>query len=428
MEQTIKQKPPLKWIYGALSKKMSANKQYRQLIFHILKQLTSVHLEIEENGKVHCFGDKSATLSGKVIVHDMRFYQDLLFKGSIGGAEAYITGKWSSPNLTQVIQIMAKSQQQLDAIERKTQWLVTIKNQWLRLKNKNSNQGAKRNILAHYDLGNDLYQSFLDDSMLYSSAIYPKHNATLHQAQQHKMHIICQQLSLNEQDHVIEIGTGWGGLAIYMAQHYGCKITTTTISDAQHDFTKKTIEALGLTDQITLLKQDYRQLNGQFDKLVSIEMIEAVGHEYLDTFFNTCSTLLKPDGKMLLQSITIADQRYEQYRKGVDFIQKYIFPGGCLPSIAEISKHFANSTDLVIHNISDIGLHYARTLNDWTQQFITNWETLNPTHYDEQFKRLWLFYFGYCEGAFRERVISTHQVLARKPGYIGSADEALLDY
>ncbi|WP_299006476.1 cyclopropane-fatty-acyl-phospholipid synthase family protein [uncultured Shewanella sp.] len=428
MEQTIKQKPSLKWIYDALIKKMRPDQQYRQLIFHILKQLTAVSLEIEENENTYYFGNQSAALSGKIKVHDVSFYQDLIFKGSIGAAQAYIAGKWSSPNLTHVIQIMAKSQQQLDAIERKTQWLVTLKNQWLRLKNKNSNQGAKRNILAHYDLGNDLYESFLDSSMLYSCAIYPKHNATLHQAQQHKMHTICQQLGLNEQDHVIEIGTGWGGLAIYMAQHYGCKVTTTTISEAQHDLAKKTIDALGLTNQITLLKQDYRQLSGQFDKLVSIEMIEAVGHEYLATFFKTCSALLKPNGKMLLQSITIADQRYEQYRKGVDFIQKYIFPGGCLPSISEIAKHFSNHTDMVIHEINDIGLHYARTLNDWRVAFLANWSGLDPQKYDEEFKRLWLFYFSYCEGAFRERVISTHQILARKPDYKGLKDEALLDY
>ncbi len=289
-------------------------------------------------------------------------------------------------------------------------------------------QGSKRNILAHYDIGNELYERFLDPSMQYSSALYSDRATSLSEAQQNKMRTICEKLELKQSDHVVEIGTGWGGLAIFMAQHYGCHVTTTTISDAQYDFAKNRIEQAGLSNQITLLKADYRTLKGQFDKLVSVEMIEAVGHEYFGTFFETCSSLLKADGKMLIQAITIADARYEKYRKSLDFIQKYIFPGGCLPSIAVISAHMSERTDMVISDIEDIGLHYARTLHDWRDAFEKKWPELVELGYSEEFKRLWLYYFCYCEGAFKERVISTHQIVSRKPRYLGQADTNLLAY
>jgi cyclopropane-fatty-acyl-phospholipid synthase len=242
------------------------------------------------------------------------------------------------------------------------------------------------------------------------------------------MATICRRLSLKPSDKVIEIGTGWGGLAIYMAQHIGCHVTTTTISDAQYGYAQQQVERLGLGDRITLLKQDYRELTGQYDKLVSIEMIEAVGHDYLATFFSTCNSLLKPDGKMLLQSITIADGRYQQYRQNIDFIQKYVFPGGCLPSIAVMSQHIAKQTDMVIDEIQDIGLHYARTLHDWGKAFEDSWQELANLGYSDSFKRLWQFYLSYCEGAFIERVISTHHIVARKPRYLGETDETVLDY
>jgi cyclopropane-fatty-acyl-phospholipid synthase len=264
--------------------------------------------------------------------------------------------------------------------------------------------------------------------MQYSCAIYSQEETTLEQAQQLKMKTICERLELKATDSVIEIGTGWGGLAIYMAQHYGCHVTTTTISDAQHQYAEDKINALGLTEKITLLKQDYRKLTGHYDKLVSVEMIEAVGHEYLSTFFNKCSDLLKSDGKMLIQSISIADKRYDRYRKNVDFIQKYIFPGGCLPSVSVMTEKMAKNTDLVVHEIHDIGLHYARTLHDWRIEFDQHWSELVNLGYNEEFKRLWTFYLCYCEGAFLQRSISTHHVVARKPEFRGQDDETILDY
>lgn len=426
MEQLVKQNQTLSPREYSLSH--GANSKYRTLIIKLLAQLNDACIELIEGDNHSVLGDRNASLCGQIVIHDASFFKDVIQGGSIGAAEAFLDGKWTSPNLTVLIQVMARNQSKLDAIESKMAWLSKIKNLFLRRKNINTEQGSKRNILAHYDIGNDLYERFLDSSMLYSCAVYSDAATSLSDAQQNKMRTICEKLELKSTDNVVEIGTGWGGLAVYMVRNYGCHVTTTTISDAQYEFAKSRIEQAGLSDKITLLKKDYRLLEGQYDKLVSIEMIEAVGHEYLSTFFKTCSGLLKADGKMLIQAITIADARYEKYRKSVDFIQKYIFPGGCLPSVAVMSTHLSEQTDMVISDIDDIGLHYARTLHDWRQAFEKRWSELIKLGYSEEFKRLWLFYFCYCEGAFKERVISTHHIVARKPRFMGQADETILDY
>ncbi|MGF1752064.1 cyclopropane-fatty-acyl-phospholipid synthase family protein [Vibrio makurazakiensis] len=426
MEQLAKQDQALTCTDESTQKKPMS--KHRSLIFTVLAKLENSCIEIIEDGEHTLFGDRSASLSGTVVIHDISFYKDMVLGGGIGAAEAYMDGKWTSPDLTAVIRVMAANQHQLDKVEQKVQWFSKFKNQLLRWKNANSEQGSKRNILAHYDLGNELYNRFLDPSMQYSCAIYSQERSTLEQAQQLKMKTICERLELKATDRVIEIGTGWGGLAIYIAQHYGCHVTTTTISEAQHQYAEDKINALGLAENITLLKQDYRKLTGSYDKLVSVEMIEAVGHEYLSTFFKKCSNLLKSDGKMLIQSITIADKRYDRYRKNVDFIQKYIFPGGCLPSVSVITGKMARNTDLVVHEIHDIGLHYARTLHDWRIEFDKNWSELINLGYNDEFKRLWNFYLCYCEGAFLQRSISTHHVVARKPDFRGQGDETILDY
>ncbi|MEJ6068239.1 cyclopropane-fatty-acyl-phospholipid synthase family protein, partial [Psychrobacter sp. 16-Bac2893] len=282
----------------------------------------------------------------------------------------------------------------------------------------NDKLGSKSNILAHYDLGNDMYQRFLDDTMMYSSAVYKKVDTTLAEAQQHKLALICERLQLKPEDTVIEIGTGWGGFAIYAATHYGCHITTTTISDAQYEEAQRRVEAAGLSDKITLLKQDYRELTGQYDKLVSIEMIEAVGHEYLPTFFAKCNSLLKPTGLMVLQAITFNDQNYQDYIKSVDFIQTHIFPGGCLLSNQELTTQFTEQTDMVIKQLHDYGFDYAFTLRDWRTAFMAQREEIKALGYDEAFIRLWEFYFCYCEGGFLERTIGVVQVTAVKPNNI----------
>jgi cyclopropane-fatty-acyl-phospholipid synthase len=392
------------------------DKRCRILVHSVLSKLTYGQLEIVEASKHHFFpnDNNDEKMKGKLIVHDISLYRDFVKGGSIGAAEAFIEGKWSSPNLTNVIRIFAKAQQATDSLEQNKSWINRIKNSLNHWKNRNTQSGSKKNILAHYDLGNELYTRFLDPSMMYSSAIYPSESASLEEAQQHKLKTICEKLQLSEGDHLLEIGTGWGGLAIYAAQNYGCKVTTTTISDAQHLYTKDLIEKCKLDDKVTLLKKDYRELTGSFEKVVSIEMIEAVGYEYLPSFFKQCNDRLKDGGKLLIQSITIADQRFDYYRNNVDFIQRYIFPGGFLPSVNNLSQHITKHSSLVMESLDDIGLDYAKTLADWRKNFLVSWPELTTLGYDDTFKRLWLYYFAYCEGAFLERSTSTVHLLARK--------------
>ncbi|RZQ54863.1 SAM-dependent methyltransferase [Pseudoalteromonas phenolica] len=400
----------------------------RNLVISLLDKLQKASLEIEEAGQITRLGNTDAKLCGKIIVQDASMYVDFVKGGSIAAAEAYIAKKWTTPNLTEVIQVFARCQEQLDEIEKQGAWFTQLKNKIFHRKNANTQSGSKNNILAHYDLGNELYTRFLDSTMMYSSAIYSDTAIELHDAQLNKLKTICDKLDLKPTDHLIEIGTGWGGLAIFAAEHYGCQVTTTTISDAQYEFAVDKVKAKGLEDKITLLKKDYRLLEGKYDKLVSIEMIEAVGHEFMAEFFAKCNSLLKDDGLMLVQAITILDSRYDHYRTNVDFIQRYIFPGGCLPSIAIMSKHVAEQTNMMLDNIQDIGLHYARTLADWRKGFDENWQALTEFGFDEQFKRLWHFYLAYCEGAFLERVISTHHLVLRKPHYRNDADEQTCRY
>ncbi|GAA5134610.1 class I SAM-dependent methyltransferase [Thalassotalea piscium] len=403
-------------VVGVLTPANWLDKRCRALVHSVFNKLTYGQLEIVEGASHHVFPEGSADISlkGKIHIHDVSVYRDFVKGGSIGAAEAFVDGKWSSPNLTQVIRIFAKAQQQTDTLEANKSWLNKVKNALTHWQNRNTQSGSKRNILAHYDLGNELYTRFLDPEMMYSSAIYPTESSTLAQAQLHKLATICNRLDLNESDHLLEIGTGWGGLAIYAAQKYGCKVTTTTISDEQYNYAQARIELLGLTDQITLLKKDYRDLSGSYDKVVSIEMIEAVGYKYLPSFFKQCNDRLKKGGKLLIQSITIADQRFKYYKNNVDFIQRYIFPGGFLPSVNILTEHLTEHSNLVVERLDDIGLDYAKTLADWRSKFLNAWPELATLGYDDTFKRLWLYYFAYCEGAFLERSTSTVHLVARK--------------
>lgn len=392
------------------------DKRCRALVHAVFEKISYGQIEVIE-GAQHSFYPEHYQENepqGRIFIHDVSIYRDFVKGGSIGVAEAFIEGKWSSSNLTNVIRIFAKAQQETDTLEQNKSWMNKVKNAVTHWQNRNTQSGSKRNILAHYDLGNELYTRFLDPSMMYSSAVYPSENASLDEAQQHKLKLICEKLNLKESDHLLEIGTGWGGLAIYAAINYGCKVTTTTISDAQFNFAKERVDALNLNEKITLLKKDYRELTGTFDKVVSIEMIEAVGYEYLPSFFKQCNDRLKQGGKLLIQSITIADQRFDYYKKNVDFIQRYIFPGGFLPSINILSSHTSRHTNLVMESLDDIGLDYAKTLADWRTNFLASWTELAPLGYDDTFKRLWLYYFAYCEGAFLERSTSTVHLLMRK--------------
>ncbi|MCW3173281.1 SAM-dependent methyltransferase [Shewanella subflava] len=389
----------------------------KKILLRALAHLAQGQLTIVDGTQSHVFGDHNSALHATMQVQHPSFYRQVVFGGSIGAGEAYIQGHWCSPDLTKVVQVFARNLALLDNIERYFSWLSNGINRIKHVFNRNSQSGSKRNILAHYDLGNDMYQTFLDPEMMYSSAIYPTDDACLAQAQLHKLDTICQRLELQPGQTLLEVGTGWGALAIYAAKHYGVTVTTTTISDAQYDYAVARVNSEGLADKVTLLKQDYRELTGEYDRVVSIEMIEAVGHEYLPGFFEKLQHLLKPEGKLLIQAITIADQRYDSYRKSVDFIQRYIFPGGCLPSISEMSRHIANKTDMVIWSIDDIGLDYARTLKHWHDNFDHAKQTITELGYGDDFIRMWKFYLSYCEGGFLERTTSTVHLTAVRPGY-----------
>ncbi|MFT4993392.1 MAG: cyclopropane-fatty-acyl-phospholipid synthase [Paraglaciecola sp.] len=390
----------------------------RTIMLKLFARLPEGELVIKENGLlVDVFGQKGAELHGEINFIDLSAYRRLLFGGSVASGETYTEGLWTTPNLTNVIRIFARNLPVLDHWESRLEWLALPLRKIAHLAKRNSTGQAKKNIADHYDLGNKLYSRFLDDSMMYSSAIYPFPQASLQQAQQHKLKSICDKLQLSPEDHLLEIGTGWGGLAVYAAKHYGCKVTTTTISEEQHQFAADWIKREGLQQQITLLKKDYRLLDGQYDKLVSIEMIEAVGKAYLPTFFKQCSGLLKQQGLMVLQSITINDQRLDSYSKGVDFIQKHIFPGGFLPSQLLINQHLRQHTDMMIRDLHDIGLDYAKTLQDWHHHLLQNKDDLAKDGYDERFMNMWRYYFSYCEGGFLERTISTVQLVVSKPAY-----------
>lgn len=390
----------------------------RNLLLAILSQLKEGGLTIQEtDGTRLQFGDSQSELQAHIKVLHPDFYPRILVGGSIGAGEGYVDQLWDSQDLTAVIRLFSRNMALMDRIEAKFAWLLKPIKWSIHWRQRNTKRQARKNIGAHYDLGNALYERFLDPSMMYSAAIYPRPDATLAEAQQHKLKVICEKLQLTEHDHLLEIGTGWGSLAIYAAQHYGCKVTTTTISEEQYAYAKQRVEALGLGDRIELLKKDYRLLTGHYDKLVSIEMIEAVGKQYLPQFFLQCGKLLKENGLMLLQSITISDQRYDSYKNDLDFIQKHIFPGGFLPSQLVINQLLKSETDMNLRDCQDIGLDYARTLHDWHMALLENKGPLAEVGYDERFIRLWRFYFCYCEGGFRERVISTVQLLFSKPGY-----------
>ncbi len=388
----------------------------KALFLRFMEHLKNGQLSVSDGEEVMTFGS-DGELSARITVLDQQFYSKLVLGGSIGAGEAYIDRLWDTNDLVAVVRIIARNMGLLNRLEKRFGWLFQPYRLLLHRRNRNNKNGAKRNIISHYDLGNDLYKSFLDSRMMYSAAIYPDESSDLEQAAGHKLDIICRKLALTPEDSVVEIGSGWGGFAIHAAANYGCTVTTTTISEAQFEEAKRRIDKAGVRDKVTLLKKDYRDLDGTYDKLVSIEMIEAVGHEYLPDYFATCSRLLKPAGKMLLQAITISDQVYEQYRKGVDFIQRHVFPGGSLVANRVMFDLIARKTDMVVRGLEDFGLDYARTLNDWRSAFGRSTDSLEHNGYDDRFRRLWNFYLAYCEGGFRERWISVVHLLATKPDF-----------
>ena len=404
---------------ASLSDRLMPKAWARSMILKHLGTMQRGQLVIKENGEKTIYGDQSDNvgLVAELTIVNIDTYSSLALNGVIGAGESYMEGHWTSPDLVKVIRFFVVNMQTLDAMDGERTWLSRMGMWLLDRVNRNTIARAQKNISAHYDLGNDFFSLFLDQTMMYSSAVFADETISLYDASNAKLETICQQLKLNADDHLVEIGTGWGGMAIYAAQHYGCRVTTTTISQEQFDFATQRVNDLGLNDQVTVLMQDYRKLTGRYDKLVSIEMIEAVGRQYFSEYFSRCADLLKPDGLMLIQAITIADQRYDQATKAVDFIQRYIFPGGCLPSVNIIGHHVASNTDMMIISLSDIGRDYAITLERWREQFLEKLETVRSQGFDERFIRMWEYYLCYCEGGFRERVISTAQIVMAKPDY-----------
>lgn len=386
----------------------------RDLVHTQLAKLQSGKVHIIENDETRSFGT-STGLEVTITVHDPKFYGEIAFAGSIGAGEAYMLGYWSTDNLTNLIRIMAINQQVMDSLEGGMAWLMKPVLKLMHWMNRNTQDGSRKNIAAHYDLGNDMFQLFLDPTMMYSSGVFERDDMTLEEASISKLERICQKLDLKASDHVVEIGTGWGGFAIYAATHYGCHITTTTISKAQFDLAQQRVKAAGLSDKINIVLKDYRDLEGTYDKLVSIEMIEAVGHQFYNTYFAKCASLLKPNGMALIQAITIADQRYEAAKNSVDFIQKYIFPGSCIPSVTALLTSVTQSSDLRLYNLEDIGPHYARTLAEWRINFFSHIDQVRALGYPEEFIRMWEFYLCYCEGGFEERALGDVHLLLVKP-------------
>lgn len=349
-------------------------------------------------------------------IHDPAFYRVLAANGSVGAGEAYMDGLWRCDDLVGLVRLLLRNRALLDGMETGMARFGGLALRGWHALNRNTRVGSRRNIAAHYDLGNDFFRLFLSQDFMYSSAYWAEGD-DLEAASKRKLDLICRKLELKPTDHVVEIGTGWGGFALHAAQHYGCRVTTTTISREQHALASKRIAQAGLADRVQVLRKDYRDIEGQYDKLVSIEMVEAIGAEYLDTYFTQLGRLLKPDGLALLQAITIEDHRYRQALKSVDFIKRFVFPGSFIPSIQAMLAAKTRACDLGLIAQEDFGDSYARTLAAWRDRFLARLSDVRAQGFDERFIRMWEFYLAYCEGGFRERSIGVSHLLLAKPGW-----------
>lgn len=392
----------------------------RTLRAQVLDRLAGIrrgYLTLEDEGGVNTFGDPAAELSARIFVRDPAFYTTLAVRGSVGAAEAYMDGAWECDDPVTLVRLLLLNRDVLDVFETGLARLGAALLQFGHSLRRNTLSGSRRNISAHYDLGNDFFALFLSPDLMYSSALFLRPEDTLAQASENKLARICSLLQLKPEDHVVEIGTGWGGFAEYAATHHGCRVTTTTISVEQHRFATQRIAKAGLADRVTVLLKDYRELTGQYDKLVSIEMIEAIGAEYLPVYFAQLTRLLKPEGLALLQAITIEDHRYAKALAEVDFIKEHIFPGSFIPSINAIMAVKTEVSDMALLSQTDFGLSYARTLEAWRLAFLSRRAEVRAQGFDERFMRMWEFYLAYCEGGFRERTIGVSHLLFARPGY-----------
>jgi cyclopropane-fatty-acyl-phospholipid synthase len=396
--------------FGALDRAL------RQRLLATLDGLEGGTVTVRDALGTVTLGEAGGAIAVAMEVKDPGFYRALAGNGSVGAGEAYMDGLWTCDDLVGLVRLLVRNRDHLDAMEtglaRLGGWAMRV----LHAFNRNTRSGSQRNIAAHYDLGNDLFKLFLDENLMYSSAIFADPGESLETAQRRKLERICRKLDLQPSDHLVEIGTGWGGMALYAASRFGCRVTTTTISKEQHALAVARVAEAGLSDRVTVLLEDYRDLEGRYDKLVSIEMIEAIGHQYLDTYLAKCASLLKHDGLALIQAITIEDSRYEQALGSVDFIKRYIFPGSFIPCVSAITASAAQASDLRLVNLEDFGPSYALTLNHWRQRFLARLDEVRALGYDERFIRMWEFYLCYCEGGFIERSIGDVHLLLARPG------------
>lgn len=391
----------------------------RGAVLSRLAGLDAGGLVLHESGKSWRFGDGGDEV--RVEVLHPAFWGDVAFGGSVGAGEAYMDGAWRCDDLVGLMRLLLRNRAVLDGMEGGLARLSAPLRGLLHRLNRNTRAGSRRNIAAHYDLGNDFYRLWLDETLMYSCAVFERPDMGLARASAAKLERICRKLELGPADHVLEIGTGWGGFALHAARHHGCRVTTATISQRQYELAHRRVWEAGLERRVEVVLADYRDLGGQYDKLVSIEMVEAVGADHLEAYFRQCGRLLKPQGAMLLQAITIADQRYEAALKEVDFIQKHIFPGGFLPSVTALATAMTAASDLRTVHLEDIGPHYAETVARWRANFLGQLDAVRGLGFDERFIRMWEFYLAYCEGGFRERDIGTVQMLLAKPGWRGGS-------
>lgn len=387
----------------------------RRLVEEQLRKLAHGEVTLIDGDHVTRCGESGA-LAAAVEVRDPEFYSDVAFGGSLGAAESYIQGRWTADDLTALLRIFARNLDVSDEMERGWARLAAPTARWFHKLRSNTKAGSRKNIQAHYDLGNELFQLFLDPTMNYSAGIFETPETTLEEASIAKMDRLCRKLELNADDHLLEIGTGWGAMAMHAAREYGCRVTTTTISKEQHKLAGARIAAAGLDDRITVLLSDYRDLTGTYSKIVSVEMIEAVGHDFLESYFGQCGRLLAPNGMLAVQGITMAEHRYDRYRREVDFIQRYVFPGSCLPSVAAMCQAAGNASDLRPAHLEDMTPHYAETLRRWRANFFANIEQVRNLGYSEEFVRLWDYYLCYCEAGFEEGTCGSVQLTWAKPG------------
>ena len=405
-----------------LTKKRSL---YQDIVLKILSKMEMGRLNLTlPSGESLTLGNGEGSITANVTIVSDEFYRQVILYGDIGFGEAYVAGLWDTDNITNVIKWFLLNVENNPTISGgKTQALALNLFKWFNkiyhFKRANTISGSQKNISEHYDLNNDFFASFLDPTMTYSSAYFYKDGLSLEEAQLAKYERLCRQLHLKHSDHVLEIGSGWGGNAIYMAKNYGCKVTSLTISAEQLKLAQERVEAAGLSDKISIQMLDYRNMEGQFDKIVSVEMLEAVGHKYLDVYFKKCHDLLKKNGILAIQVITSPDSRYDSLRKGVDWIQKHIFPGSLLPSVAAINGAINRTGDLTLVDLKDIGLHYAQTLKLWYEQFNANLPTVKTLGFDDTFIRKWNYYFCYCEAAFAMRNINVMQLVYARPNNTG---------